>query len=192
MELPVFPLGTALLPGLPLALRLFEPRYLAMLSDAAEAGEFGVVLIERGFEVGGGDARFDIGTLARLGGVSRAGSVLNIVARGTQRFVVDAWLPDDPYPRASATLLDDLVWDEAHRGALAATERVVRQALARAGEFGADTWPASVGLSEDPVLAAWQLAGIVPVGEFDRLGLLRAASVPELLELTAALAREAW
>ncbi|WP_415830929.1 LON peptidase substrate-binding domain-containing protein [Janibacter anophelis] len=56
--LPMFPLGTVLLPGNPLPLQVFEPRYLAMLRDIAGGdGRFGVVLIERGFEVGGGDQR---------------------------------------------------------------------------------------------------------------------------------------
>ena len=50
--LPMFPLGTVLLPGQPLPLQVFEPRYLAMLRDVAEGeGRFGVVLIERGFEL---------------------------------------------------------------------------------------------------------------------------------------------
>ena len=55
--LPMFPLGSVLFPAMPLALRVFEERYLklmgAILED--EPSEFGVVLIERGSEVGGGD-----------------------------------------------------------------------------------------------------------------------------------------
>lgn len=49
------PFGDGLLRGSPLPLQVFEPRYLAMLRDiAASDGRFGVVLIERDFEVGGG------------------------------------------------------------------------------------------------------------------------------------------
>lgn len=56
--LPMFPLGSVLLPGSPLPLQVFEPRYRAMLDDCLAGDQrFGVVLIERGFEVGGGEQR---------------------------------------------------------------------------------------------------------------------------------------
>jgi Lon protease-like protein len=59
---PMFPLGTVLFPSMPLPLRVFEPRYLAMLSEILpdEPSEFAVVLIERGSEVGGGEHRFPV------------------------------------------------------------------------------------------------------------------------------------
>ena len=55
--LPMFPLGTVLFPHMPLRLRVFEQRYLVMLSDLlqSQTAEFGVVLIDRGQEVGGGE-----------------------------------------------------------------------------------------------------------------------------------------
>ena len=51
--MPMFPLGTVLLPAMPLSLRIFEERYLKLLGDlvTSENPEFGVVLIERGPEV---------------------------------------------------------------------------------------------------------------------------------------------
>ena len=54
----MFPLGSVLLPHMPLPLQLFEQRYLMMLGQLLETEdpEFGVVLIERGSEVGGGRA----------------------------------------------------------------------------------------------------------------------------------------
>ncbi|MGA1500048.1 MAG: LON peptidase substrate-binding domain-containing protein, partial [Ilumatobacteraceae bacterium] len=62
----MFPLGTPLLPGSLLPLHVFELRYQIMMDDvmAREPHEFGVVMIERGYEVGGGDVRAGIGTLA--------------------------------------------------------------------------------------------------------------------------------
>ena len=67
--MPMFPLGSVLFPSLALPLHVFEPRYRAMtrhlLSEGVEP-EFGVVLIERGSEVGGEDVRRDVGTVARL------------------------------------------------------------------------------------------------------------------------------
>ena len=63
----MFPLEAAMLPGEELPLRIFEPRYSAMISDClAGTGEFGVVLIQAGREVGGGDVRSDVGALARI------------------------------------------------------------------------------------------------------------------------------
>ena len=50
--LPIFPLGSVLMPGMPLALRVFEERYLEMMRDVLPSPEreFGVVLIERGWD----------------------------------------------------------------------------------------------------------------------------------------------
>jgi Lon protease-like protein len=64
----MFPLGSVLLPAMPLPLRIFEQRYLKLLGDlvASEKPEFGVVLIERGKEVGGGGKRMSIGTIASV------------------------------------------------------------------------------------------------------------------------------
>ena len=57
-SLPLFPLGTVLLPGARLPLVLFEPRYLELARRLAELAEddrcFGVVLIRKGHEVGAG------------------------------------------------------------------------------------------------------------------------------------------
>ena len=54
-------------PARALPLHVFEPRYRALVEDClAGEPEFGVVLIERGSEVGGGDTRFDVGTVARI------------------------------------------------------------------------------------------------------------------------------
>lgn len=65
--LPLFPLHTVLFPGGPLALRIFEPRYLDMVRRCfREQGEFGVVLIIEGAEAGVADTVASIGTTARL------------------------------------------------------------------------------------------------------------------------------
>lgn len=190
-DLAMFPLGSVLLPGMPLALRVFEPRYLELMRHVLEGpGEFGVVLIERGSEVGGGDARFGVGTLARITGCVPSAAWLNVTAFGWQRFEVRRWLSDDPWPRAEVDWLPDLTWDDEWSELRADAERAVRRVAALASEFSEVTWPAHVGLAEDPVVACWQLAGICPAGPLDQLGLLRAASVPELLTRLIELAGE--
>ena len=65
---PMFPLESVRLPGESLPLRIFEPRYGVLVRDALAAPDpvFGVVLIEAGREVGGGDRRLDVGALAHI------------------------------------------------------------------------------------------------------------------------------
>ena len=100
---PMFPLQTVLLPGESLPLRVFEPRYSAMVADCLSGDDpaFGVVLIARGREVGGGDVRHDVGALARITShVAQGNGRYQLRCVAQQRFRVTEWLPDDPYPRA--------------------------------------------------------------------------------------------
>ena len=108
--MPMFPLGAALLPGAVLPLVVFEPRYRQMvmdlLADDVNDPEFGVVMIERGLEVGGGDARTMVGTVARVIDMSALpDGRYALVAVGVERLRVSAWLPDDPYPLADVDVL---------------------------------------------------------------------------------------
>jgi Lon protease-like protein len=67
-RLPMFPLSNVVFPYMLLPLHIFEERYRALMVDLQDEvePEFGVVLIERGWEVGGGDERADLGTVVRL------------------------------------------------------------------------------------------------------------------------------
>ena len=179
----MFPLGSVLFPSMPLPLRIFEERYRIMLGRVLDEEEpaFGVVLIERGFEAGGGDHRFGIGTLAKLTHVAAGADDVHVVARGAGRFEVEEWLPDDPYPIARVRPVPDLSWNEALTPLRAEAERTVRRVLARAAEFGETTWPADVEISEDPVESCWQLAAIAPLGPMDQLKLLRSPTMGGLL-----------
>jgi hypothetical protein len=184
--LPMFPLGSVLFPAMPLPLRVFEERYLQMLARVLEQEppEFGVVLIERGQEVGGGDRRFDIGTIARIADLQVAADAVGLVGLGGQRFAVVRWDVDDPYPQAEIRLLDELVWDERHRSLLQDAERTVRSGLAIASEYVELAWSASIELAESPIDAAWQLAAIAPLTPLDQVALLRSPDVEDLLRRT--------
>src|SRR5262249_33587628 len=98
-----------------LPLRIFEPRYSALVRDCVGNGEpFGVVLIARGREVGGGDSRCDVGVLAGIIECADLGSgryALN--CRTGERIRVTEWLPDDPYPRATVHTWPDETGDPA-------------------------------------------------------------------------------
>jgi Lon protease-like protein len=168
---------------MPLPLRVFEPRYVALLSTVLGESdrEFGVVLIERGSEVGGGDTRFGVGTVAGVVTVEVGEGSIVLVARGTGRFEVVDWLDEDPFPRARVRELAPLVLEEDDLDALAGAERVVRDTLSRISEFVELRWSPDVELSDDPTERLWQLAGIAPVGPLDQQALLRSATAAELI-----------
>lgn len=87
MKIPLFPLRTVLYPGGPLPLRIFEPRYLDMISDCLKRDcPFGVLLIRDGSETGAART-FDVGTLARITDwYQGSDGLLGVTAIGEQRF----------------------------------------------------------------------------------------------------------
>lgn len=184
-QLPMFPLGSVLFPHMPLVLRVFEERFIVLLSRVLqqEIPEFGVVLIERGQEVGGGEKRFGYGTVARITQLEAADGFFALVADGGRRVEVLEWLDEDPHPLAEVRELPDLEWDETLLPLLERAERTVRRTLAKASEYTDSVWSAEVELSEDPVAAAWQLGAISPLGSIDQLVLLRSTTTRQLLDL---------
>ncbi|MFZ4118009.1 MAG: LON peptidase substrate-binding domain-containing protein [Rhodoluna sp.] len=184
--MPMFPLSTVLLPGMPLSLRIFEERYLKLLGDLVleETPEFGVVLIEKGPEVGGGEKRLPIGTIASVIDIGTLEQFYGIESVGSQRFRVNAWLPDDPYPMADIDFLPDLIWDDSLMPARVHLETKVRKLLAFASEFGDLQYGSDTELSDDPINACWQLAGVLPVGQLDQMDLLNSQSADELISRT--------
>ena len=171
---------------MPLTLRIFEERYLKLLGDlmGADSPAFGVVLVSRGSEVGGGDGRMSIGTIASVTQIGTTDEFLGLESFGSQRFTVNEWLPDDPYPIADVEMLPDLVWDDMLMPARVHLESKVRKLLAFASEFGELQFGADIELSDDPMGACWQLAGILPIGELDRYDLLASQSAEELIAQT--------
>ncbi|NND03995.1 MAG: LON peptidase substrate-binding domain-containing protein [Acidimicrobiia bacterium] len=171
----MFPLSSVMFPRGVMPLHVFEPRYLAMINEAIDDdGVFGVVLIERGWEVGGGDTRFTVGTAGRI--VS-AGVLederMAVVAVGTDRFDVVEWLEEDPYPVA---LVSDRT--EASSGLGVDADEVElafrswRRVAGLASELGADVGTADLKLPDDPRDALWVLASVSPLEQIDRQRLL--------------------
>lgn len=187
--IPMFPLSNVLMPAMPLSLRIFEERYLKLLGDliGQENPEFGVVLSERGQEIGGGEKRLEFGTLASVTNIGTLEQFYGLEAFGTQRFQVNAWLPDDPYPMADVEFIPDLVWDESLNSARDQLEAKVRKLLAFASEFGDLQYASDTEFSDDPMQACWQLAGVLPVGPLDQLDLLQSLSASDLIADTQAL-----
>jgi uncharacterized protein len=184
----MFPLGTVLLPHQVLPLHVFEPRYQAMLRDVL-AGDrtFGVVLIERGHEVGGGDERTGVGTAAQ---VLQAEELEDgrwvLLAVGTERLRVRRWLPDAPYPRADVATVDRPPDDDAEAELAELVDLVgprVRRVLRMQEDLGEQGVPADVVFDDDPVVAAWQLAVVSPLTDFDAQRLLETDGWSDRLRL---------
>ncbi len=91
MRIPIFPLNTVLFPGGPLPLRIFESRYLDMVSNCLKTDSpFGVLLIREGAEAGLATTH-NVGTLARISDwYQGSDGLLGITAIGGQRFRLES------------------------------------------------------------------------------------------------------
>jgi len=192
--LPVFPLGNVVVPTQVVPIHVFEPRYRHLMQDLASMGqpaEMGVVLIERGSEVGGGDQRVGVGTVVRLVEAEELpdGRWLAVFA-GSHRFRVTSWLPDDPYPQASVQELADPDWDPADDHALAQAEEAVREVLRLATNLGEPVMRPGFRLAGEPARAAWELCSVVPLGPLDRQRLLEVDDHARRLAMLLDLARD--
>lgn len=194
--MPMFPLGMVLLPTMVVPIHVFEPRYRKMTRDCLDGErEFGVVLIERGSEVGGGDVRTDAGTVARIIEAQEfPDGRWGLVVGGTRRFQVFRWLEDDPYPRAEIqdwpdNKPSDSEGDDVSAG-LPPVVSVWRRVLALQSELGSPRPPAGFNVSEDPSTAVWQLAALSSLGPMDRQKLLTADNTAQRLGLLAELLTE--
>jgi Lon protease-like protein len=188
----MFPLGTVLFPSAVLPLHVFEPRYRAMVRDCLAADrEMGVVLIERGSEVGGDDVRTDVGTVARIVEAQELpDGRWALVTVGARRLRVERWMPDDPYPIAEIEDWPDPEPGPDLAGRTAEVQSRLRTVLALAAEAGDATAPATIELSPDPVLAGHQMSAVAPLGSLDQQALLAAATPEARLDHLARLLDE--
>ena len=169
--------------------------------DVMHFAEFGVVLIERGSEVGGGDVRSDVGALARIvehtdlgGGKYRLRAVLG------ERIRVTQWLDDDPYPRARTETWPDEDGPTVTGGDISDVEDTVMALFERiAAARDAVLPPREVLLGgpepgQRPGDRLYALAARIPIGQADRYAVLaaphasaRLAALREAVETVAAL-----
>ena len=112
---PLFPLGTVLMPGATLPLHIFEPRYRQLTVDlvtgAVPDKEFGIVAVREGFtpDDDGIAALHTVGCTAELRDVRRLpDGRYDIVTRGTRRFqLLDLDAESKPYLMGSVEFLPD-------------------------------------------------------------------------------------
>ena len=180
----MFPLSTVLFPAAGLRSTSSSPRYRQLTVDCLRGDrEFGVVLIRRGSEVGGGDERVDVGTVARIDDATpMADGRWRLTIAGQRRLQVREWLADDPYPLAT---VDDLPDDVAAPDATAVARaesavRRVRALLSELGQESALVGPLDGGVGGDggqpTPFATWRLCGLAPVTPFDGQRLLRSTA----------------
>ena len=202
----MFPLTSVLLPGAPLGLHIFESRYKVMIGEVLSADcEMGVVLIERGAEVGGSDVRSKVGTMARIVSARRLeGGRWQLLAAGHRRIRVKRWLPDDPYPRAAVEDWPDAADPEPGVAShpdqvrtaqllrelpgLVTTARGLAARLMGHPESEILTEPAMLG--DDPSMVSYRAAAMAPLGPLDRYEVLSAPSATQRLAVTHRLIGE--
>lgn len=169
-RLPVFALNTVLFPGGPLALKVFEPRYVEMTKACLrDSTPFGVCLIREGNEVGDPALTAQVGCTARIDQWELPHpNLFHLAAVGEQRFriltsEVDAlglivceaqMLPAEPASQAPDALC--------------------RSVLASAVEqFGSDRFPQPIAL-DDAAWVSYRLAEILPIAASLKQQLLEA------------------
>jgi Lon protease-like protein len=197
--IPLFPLGTVLVPGLVLSLHVFEPRYRQLLADLATKPEdergFGVVAIREGHEVGeqGVRALHEVGTLALLRSISAwPDGRSDITTNGDARFRVLRLVDEGTaYTCAEVEWLGE---DDGDGDTLALAQVVsarfdeYRAAVAGAGAVEAAQM---LALSSEPRMLSYLVAVAMVLDIRDRQTLLEMATTTERLRRELSLlARE--
>jgi Lon protease-like protein len=186
-EVALFPLHTVLFPEGRMGLRIFEKRYMDMVSACMKAAEpFGVCLIRSGNEVGQAAEPHTVGTAGHIveWDMTQAG-ILQISVRGGRRFRVER----------ARTCPDQLIMGEIEflpeerAQALPATHRDLRELLAKILEqTGEQTYFPPVKL-DDAIWVAYRLTELLPLpGALKQEVLEQSGAVPKLDLLAAAIA----
>ena len=199
--LPLFPLGTVLMPGASLPLHIFEPRYRQLTVDlvtgAVPEKEFGVVAVREGFtpDDDGLAGLHGVGCTARLDDVRRLpDGRFDIVTHGGRRFrLLDLDAEAKPYLMATVEFLPD-----AEKPGLAAelTQMLTGAARAAHRRYCTTAWKTGDWTEPDadvePGTLPHVLAADCLLTISDRQSLLEQTSPVERLRMVRALlAREA-
>jgi Lon protease-like protein len=200
---PLFPLGTVLLPGVPLPLHIFEPRYRQLTVDlvtgAVPDKEFGVVAVREGFtpDDEGMAALHPVGCTAQLREVRRLpDGRYDIVTRGSQRFrLLEIDAAAKPYLMGTVEFLPDTEPDPAPEAA-DLTRMLVASARAAHRRYCATAWKkgdwAEPTAEVEPAVLPHVLAEDCLLPMSDKQSLLEQVSIHDRLRMVRVLlAREA-
>ena len=193
-QLPLFPLGTVLFPGMVLPLHIFEQRYRTMIARRMnEVPMFGVVLARSGREVGEQPEIVDIGTAASLvEAVRYDDGRFDIAVRGGRRFNVVGSNWDEGYLTGTIEWLRDpdlLTPGGAEATRLANHVRHAFDVYLDAFERATDVRVERAELGNDPVEMAYAICSMMPFDTHRRQHLLEAPTSERLLEDLLAMLR---
>src|SRR5215210_3630832 len=178
-DFPLFPLGLVALPSELIPLHIFEERYKTMIGRCLEEeSEFGIVWLAD-------DGLRAIGCACEIAEVLERlpDGRINLIARGTRPFRIDARQEELPYPAGAVEFLDDQAEepdDEIAEGAHEAYAELVRQATDRTPDP-----------SEIADMSAYQMAATVEFGLDAKQGLLDLRSETARMKLVTRLFRAA-
>ncbi|HEX9627043.1 MAG TPA: LON peptidase substrate-binding domain-containing protein [Acidiferrobacterales bacterium] len=187
--LPLFLLNTVFFPEQRLPLRVFEARYLDMVSACFKSGSpFGICLIRRGAEVGEAAEPETVGTLAHIEkwDMPQQG-VLHVLARGGRRFEVER-----AEQRGKLTVADVSLWSEEPPVPVPESDRELSDFLRRIMlEVGDDLVPEPYRF-DDAGWVGMRLAQLLPVDNrrkqawlAERAPLMRLGSIRDTLTTLA-------
>jgi Lon protease-like protein len=168
--LPIFPLELVLLPGVPLPLHIFEPRYKEMIAECLEQKKpFGVVRASS-------DGVADIGCTAEIMSVTKKydDGRMDILARGVERFEVIHVNEDRAFLQAEITVVED------EPGKPAA--QIVTQAVRLHAEIAKLAGAEPSGPDEQAGNLSFLLAGSLPLDLDFKQSLLSTLSETKRLE----------
>ena len=198
--LPLFPLGTVLLPGASLPLHIFEPRYrqltIDLVTGAVPSKTFGVVAVREGWtpDDHGMDGVHHVGCTAELRDVRRLpDGRFDIVTRGSRRFrLLDIDAATKPYLVGTVEYLPDV---ETPADAGDMTRMLISSARDAHRRYCSTAWKAGDWSEPEPDVEPGTLPHVLaadcllPIG--DRQRLLEQVSPTERLRMVRALmARE--
>ena len=189
----MFPLHAVLLPSARMQLRIFEPRYLDLVSSCARSdGGFGVCAIVEGSEAGTPATPVAIGTEARIVDFTTLpDGLLGITIEGGRRFHVERTRVRD-----NGLIVADVAWlDEPDAPRLAVEHELLATVLRRLIErMGGAHASADAAAYADAAWVSWRLAELLPIPLADRQLLLQEsdpqARLQRLLGLIAQLQPE--
>ncbi len=166
-QLPLFPLGSVLYPGLVLPLHVFEDRYRQLVADllaGPEPRQFGVIAIRQGRETGvdGVSALYETGCTAVLRRVEKyPDGRFDLVTVGTDRFRLVRLLDPAPYFRGDVEPLPEGVGDAAAAAdAVPSVQQQFRSYLDLLTERGRAQITVS-DLPDEPVLLSYLVAATI-------------------------------
>lgn len=170
-EIPIFPLRTVLFPGGQLPLRIFERRYLDMVSECSRNDSgFGVCFLAESSEDGSESRSARVGTLARIvDWYTLEDGLLGLTAEGTSRFVLDKDRTDK-----SGLMMGEVIWlPEPPATEMPVAYDVLSQVLARFMEKASDHYPEyTPELLQDACWVGYRLSELLPLGGAEKQHLL--------------------